>query len=312
VPVADEVGYLQRGPAPECRLFQKIAEQGHYAGRTQPTNTRQGTYAAAPSGALLGSANTNDPDQMAEMLQSALAKWKTLSQAERFLSDKPSRDSTKNQRWEESYPKDGLVLRVNARDLPRENLPNDWRAEAWNQDYAWFRKEEALMFLPTTLSTGTKRIVPEDLIHRIARCHLVDNVRGQTSVFPDKCIEKARLTAEVLEVKGDVAMLRYEGEARAFQEGDWPVGGYSDMHNPVKQMRSIEAKFLGHATYDSRQQRFISFEMMAIGARRGGTQYNCRGDDLAAAGMGIAFTLAHDEPSEHVAPASIWEYGWKW
>jgi len=84
-------------------------------------------------------------------------------------------------------------------DLPRENPPNDWRAEAWNQDYAWFRKEEGRMFLPMTLSTGTKHIIPEDLIHRIARCHLVDNVRGQTSVFPDKCIEKARLTAEVLE-----------------------------------------------------------------------------------------------------------------
>ena len=75
VPVADEVHRLQTVKDPEGLLFQKIAEQGHYAGFGPPkhTGTRQGTYAAAPSGILLASINSNDPARMAEMLEKALA-----------------------------------------------------------------------------------------------------------------------------------------------------------------------------------------------------------------------------------------------
>ena len=61
IPAADEVGRLQSGKDEECQLFQKIAEQGHYAGRTKPSRTRQGTYAITPDGTLLISWNTNDP-----------------------------------------------------------------------------------------------------------------------------------------------------------------------------------------------------------------------------------------------------------
>ena len=82
---ADEVSRLQRGKDPECALAQKVFEQGHYAGRTQPTNTRQGIYATAPSGVMLASINSNDPQRVARMLQSALDKWGALSEAERVL-----------------------------------------------------------------------------------------------------------------------------------------------------------------------------------------------------------------------------------
>ena len=42
IPAADEVGRLQSGKDAECRLFRKIAEQGHYAGRTQPSTHAPG------------------------------------------------------------------------------------------------------------------------------------------------------------------------------------------------------------------------------------------------------------------------------
>src|SRR5437016_2231892 len=86
IPVADEVNRLQSGRDPECRLFQKVAEQGHYGGRP---GTRQGTYAATPSGILLASINSNDPARVAAMLERALAKWETLSRAERLLAEDP-------------------------------------------------------------------------------------------------------------------------------------------------------------------------------------------------------------------------------
>ena len=62
VAVADEVGRLQRGTDAESKLFQGFCEQGHYGGRTQPTNTRQGIYAIAPSGRFLASINSTNPE----------------------------------------------------------------------------------------------------------------------------------------------------------------------------------------------------------------------------------------------------------
>ena len=70
IPAADEVGRLQSGGDAECQLFRKIAEQGHYAGRTQPSRTRQGTYATTADGTFLASWNKNDPRFVARSLPS--------------------------------------------------------------------------------------------------------------------------------------------------------------------------------------------------------------------------------------------------
>jgi hypothetical protein len=67
VPAADEVYRMQNlktSTDPECRLFQKFAEQGHYR---RPGTTRQGTYCVSPSGVLLGSINSNDPQRIADL-----------------------------------------------------------------------------------------------------------------------------------------------------------------------------------------------------------------------------------------------------
>src|SRR5579862_3315688 len=141
VPAADEVyrmQNLQTGTDPECRLFQKFAELGHYGGR--PGTTRQGTYVATPSGLLLASINSNDPRRIEDMLRRALAKWQTLTRAERLLPNDPNKQWAAIKRPERFYPEDGLVLYVTSRDLPREAskpqpAKGDWRANAWNLDY---------------------------------------------------------------------------------------------------------------------------------------------------------------------------------
>src|SRR5690606_1228809 len=133
--------------------------------RTTPTDTRQGTYAFAPSGAFLGSMNSNRPENMVKMLTEALAKWEALPEEDRYPEKLPTQWT-----WAELYPEDGLVLRTYSRDLPRDalELPGDWRAEAWNQDFAWFRKAELAGFLPQKLEAGAAREVPEKLVQRIA------------------------------------------------------------------------------------------------------------------------------------------------
>ncbi len=316
VPCADEVHALQTGKGPECDLFRKVAEQGHYAGRTKPSNTRQGTYATAPSGRLLASVNSNDPRRMARMLEEALAAWGKLGNDERFLSPPPAEAPEGRWRWENRHPADGLVLRVNVRDLPRaESAPgggdaHDWRGQAWNEDFAWFTREEARGFLPDETAPGATRSVPQRLVRRLARCHLLDIVRGQTSPFDDRHVERADLSATVVRREGDLVGVRLEGSSRTASAGEWRVHGLEE-RAPGKQSRGYDARLLGRAVYDLAAGRFVRFELLAVGSRWGATQYNCRADDLAPAPMGVALTLAGDSPAERVAPAFVWAYGWK-
>lgn len=238
--------------------------------------------------------NSNDAGHIARLLERSLAKWNTLKREERLLPDDPAKRQAEIKRPERYYPEEGLVLKVNSRDLPRDDKAAkparaDWRAQAWNQDFAWFTKKEAAQLVPAAPKVGTKQDVPLPLVHRIACAHLIDNVRGQTAPFSTRQLKKARLTAEVTAVKGDVISLRFEGETRT--EMEWP------------RKHGLDMRLLGKATFNTKTQRFVAFELVALGSRWGGTQLNSRWRDGDAAPIGILFTLAGDSPCERVAPA---------
>jgi hypothetical protein len=282
---------LQTGTDPECRLFQKFAELGHYR---RPGATRQGTYCVSPSGVLLGSVNSNNPERIADLLERSLAKWGTLPREERLLPADPRKQLADIRRPERHYPEDGLVLNVTSRDLPREKgtaspkKASRWDT-TWNQDFAWFTRAEARQFVPPEATVGKKKDLPAPLLHRIACAHLIDNVRGQTSPFDERQVKKARLATEVTAVEGDVVSLHLEGETRTAMEG--------------RREHGLDMRLLGKATFDLAKGRFRTFELVAVGSRWGGTQNNGRRGDADAAPIGILFTLAADSPCERVAPA---------
>lgn len=295
VPAADEVFRMQNlktGTDPECRLFQKFSEIGHYR---RPGTSRQGTYCVSPSGVLLGSINSNDPKRILDLMERSLAKWATLKREERLLPTDPRKQLADIKRPERYYPEDGLVLNVSSRDMPREqgkedSSPRSRRWEfAWNQDFAWFTKTEARQFVPAEAKVGQKQDLPIPLLHRIACAHLIDNVRGQTDPFNEKQVKKARMSTEVTALNGNVVSLRFEGETRTLMERQREHG--------------LDMQLLGKATFDLAKGRFLTFELVAIGSRWGGTRYNGRFGDPDAAPIGILFTLAEDTPCERIAPA---------
>ncbi len=313
VPAADEVGLLQRGRGPEGELFVKFAEKGHYGGRTEPTNTRQGIYCAAPSGEFLASINHNDPRQVEGMLRRALEAWDALPRAKRLPPAALAEAPEGRFRYETLFPADGLALHVFVRDLPRDgdDVAKDWRASAWNQDTAWFRREEARAFLPEVPTRGAVHEVPPALVRRLARCHLLDFVRGQTPALPEGAVEEAALTTEVLSVEGDVAALRLAGRTRTVHRGRWAVAGFRDMDRPSEQERGFDATLLGTARFDLAAGRFTAFELVAAGPRWGATQYNGRTGDAGPAPMGVVLVLDARNPPVPVAPAQIGSYGWR-
>ena len=315
VPAADEVGRLQRGTEADGRFFLTIAEQGHYGGR--PGHSRQGIYAATPGGLLLGSLNTGDPRRVAALLEHALARWEALPREERLQGAPPEEAFAGLRRAERFYPEDGLVLCVHARDLPRDEAAEDAAegaaegclTRAWNQEYAWFTKAEARRFVPEVPVVGQAHPVPAPLVRRLARCHLVDNVRGETTPFAEEDIRSARLLCRVTGVSPDAISLTLEGQSRTDVSGSWCVRGLQD-DTPTPQRRGFDCRMAGAATWDRAREAFTAFDLVALGTRRGGTRYNVRADGLAPAPMGVAFSLAGRSPAERVAPAHFRAYGW--
>jgi hypothetical protein len=299
VTVADEVGRLQRGKDAECSMFQSFCEEGHYGGRTVPTRTRQGIYAIAPSGRFLASVNSTQPDKVAAMLQKALAAWRELPDADRRLPPEKLRTLEATRRFEDRYPAGGLVLAEYVRDLGREVSARDWRTQAWNEDQAWFTEAEARAMVPAEVQAGAVVEVPERLVERLARLHLVDTVRGQSPSFPKDAVVTAELRSEVALVDGVRAHLRLAGRTHAQQKGRWVV---VDGNEPEEHERGVKTELTGRAVWDMEAERFVAFDLLAIGERWGATHYNERSRDLGPTRIGFAFVLA-GEGHSRVAPA---------
>lgn len=296
----DEVWRLHHLKDPACRLFQEFMNEGIYRDRLGHS-TRQGIFAIAPSGVLLADINTTRPGPMRQMLQRALRAWDELPKSERFLPYDPKTRRAQIQRKEQRFPKDGVAMRVNTRDLPRQGLPADWRAKAWNIDYAWFRADELRALLPKTVKKKATQPWPQPLVNRIARLHLTDYVRGQTTPYSAAQIYEASLETEVLKVKKGKVELRFSGKARLC------TGTWSDRPDG-NATRGVNATLLGKATWDRRRDRFTTFELVAVGVRWGKTQFNFREDDLDPSPIGWVFKLAPE--AERIAPAALGAYGW--
>jgi hypothetical protein len=93
------------------------------------------------------------------------------------------------------------------------------------------------------------------------------------------------------------------------QAGSWVIGGLGD-ENRTPQKRGYEPKLLGYADYDTASKTFKTFQLIALGQRWGGTQYNVRSGDLEPFPMVVVLELAGDSPADHVAPAYLYEYDW--
>lgn len=294
VPCADEVWRLHNLDEPDCLHFRKFCDEGGTLNGEGDRTTRQGTYCCTPSGKFLGSVNSRDPKRMAEMLRGALAKWKEIPKKERLLDSDPKETLKQINRAETKYPEDGLVLKVNSRDMPRKGLDeNDWRTNAWNFDFAWFNEDEVKTLLPKKFEKKHSWELPSNLVKRLARLHFVDNVRGQTPVYPADSVETAEITAVITKLRKGVVTFELTGNVKMAHDG-----------------RAMELKLLGECEWNTKKDKFDKFEIVAVGERTGRSQYNARQDDTGTAPIGFCLQIAGDKATDKVAPASFGEYGW--
>ena len=169
---------LQRVQDEDAFVFQEMANKGHYR---RVGGTRQGIYVCSPSGILLSSINSLNPDDVLEMIKSGLDKWNALPFSERQISSdfKPK----VRHRWENSYPGQGMVLNLSKIDLFTDPPVQSGRSDRWNIDHVWFNKDEARLWFPKDPQEGDFYELPDLLTDRLFCFHLVDNTRGQTLPF---------------------------------------------------------------------------------------------------------------------------------
>jgi len=305
VPAADEVWRLQNDDDPECLFFRRMTLGSEAVSK----GTLQGTYVFAPGGKLLARRNTNDPTAIAELLESALKQWESLPDSERRLADKSLVAS--GFRWEQSYPADGLVLRRTARDLPADGDSSAEAGGRFNRDAVWFSAQEARAFLAETPKPGQRHALPDRLTRRFSCLVLVDNVGGQTVPYHRSEDTGSELWTVVTELTDEHVVLSIHGHTGAVAKGPWLFEDGNDWKPPTDQQwpHSISTRVLGSATYNLEAERFVSFELLALGKRRGRTVNQAR-RDVSASGVGFVCELAPE--GWRVPPTFIDVYDADW
>lgn len=198
IPVAIDQAYQRRQKDNEGRFYQKIANQGP---RKIGRGTTQGLYTADAAGTLLAFTNNRGAQRVQRMLQTALQKHQPVKVA---AITKGLPDA----RYNPQPPEGGLVVRVTSKILSGYEEPeNEFRRifqTSLGRDNLWIRADEH-----TKLAKGQ---LPKSLLKRLARYHLVDNTRGEPTMWRENEIEKLegkitngqlRATVQLKTAKGD-------------------------------------------------------------------------------------------------------------
>lgn len=246
--------------------------------------TKQGIYIMGPDAEYLEAkfASSNAADILARMKR-ALERWETLRKEKSYANQPvphipygPPPSLVGNRKF---------VLQVNLRDLPRgggdrsgarfENVGHmdepwfEFSKWAWNQNWISFDDPRAFV-----TSSEAEVAVASNLIRRIAMEVLVDNVRGQAPTWRTEHVKKASLTMRRFAVSGDRWSIEYRGAANM----DAGAQGFS-------------CSVYGQAVWNEKEGKFESFDLVAIGDRRGAWRFNNRERDPGPAPMGVAISV---------------------
>lgn len=304
VPVAVNVSHLQYQQDREGLLFRKIAEQGHYAGRTKPTATRQGLYIATIDGNLLASENTGSAIEVMRLMQKGLNGWNRGDKNRKGLFQSQAQTDEK---YNVPFPEGGLILRQTMRDLPRPDQPYH-KTDRHNFDHVWMTAEEVKAFVPVEVEPGFSYKIPEKIVRRWVRWHLLDQVKGESAPWKDSEIVDASIIATVTQVGGATAgppriRIRLSGKANCVCP---PTGEINPFTNDkVTTERGIDAAIRGWLTYDTKTESFTDFDMLAFGERWGTSTYSFRHQDLERSPIGFVFELLESKPENKIKPGFL-------
>ena len=280
----------------QYRLVEQVLEQTVY----HQISGAQGLYIITPSGRLIaGTTRHSDPQLVLAEMRKGLEAYAKLPKSERLLPRAPDTRTDKLDVPAEDAepPRDGLVLRMVSRGLPTPGISEqDTRHSSFYKlDRVWFTKEQARAFLPAELKAGSNTQVRGAAWAILVRLNLGTFIQPNPA-WNAEDVRKAVLNSEVTAVKDGIAELRFDGEA--------DLQANNQYNN-----RTYSPKLLGKASYDIKAQKFLSFELVAVGTHTMGD----RGDDPRTPGpksmqLGVHFTLNGTNANDEVVPHYYRQY----
>lgn len=266
VPVAINQAFQRRQQDGEGAFYRRIASQSPRGGGDW-SQTTQGFYIATPDGELLLYNNNRSPERLRRLMREALAEFAEREPVEVEVADLGERD----EEFHPEPPEGGLVVRVHAKVLggyePTDDPVRQMFHEALSRDNLWVTAEEQ-----DTLARGE---FPEALAQRIARYHLIDNTRGEPTMWRPHHVRSLEMTLENGVLRG-AAHLESEG-------GDT---GY-------------EVALLGRVTVED--GRVVGFALAAEGDYWGHTRYT-PGCPEGRFPLAVVFRLADGEDAADAIP----------
>ena len=169
VPVAIDQHIHRRLDSAEGRLFDEVVKRARLA----PGATVQGFYVFTSSGEVLAYRHTHDPAVVRQMLLSALENPPSPSSSSAWIDD------FEDASFALKTPPGVVVLDVTSKVLDGYGDPESHRQKilqtSQGRDHCWILNDEVLSL--------SQRIVPDSLLIRMARFHLVDNTRGEPPMW---------------------------------------------------------------------------------------------------------------------------------
>ena len=249
--MAIDQAYQRRQKDAEGLFYQKIANQGP---RKVGGGTTQGRYIATADGEFLGFNNNRDTGRLLNLMREALAKFAPKEVAV-IEPGEPDR------KYAYAPPEGGLVVRVNSRVLGGYGETTDeWQKmfqEGLGRDNLWIRQDEH-----EALVRGE---VPESLVLRLARFHLVDNTRGEPPMWEEGEIAAHSVVLKDGQLSGQVHLKSKSGD------------------------REFKTDLLGFV--EVKETRIVRFDLVAKGLFRGDGAFT-QGAPEGEYPLAIAFRVA--------------------
>ena len=261
IPVAIDQAYQRRQKDNEGKFYQKIANQGP---RKVGRGTTQGFYTADAAGRLLAFTNNRGADRVLRMINGSLEKHRPVK-ATAIAKGAP------DARYNPKLPKGGLVVRVTSKVLGGYEEPkNEYRKifqQSLGRDNLWISASEHAAL--------TKDRLPQSLLQRLARFHLVDNTRGEPPMWRENEIQKLQGTLRNGQLRATVQLKTAKGD------------------------RGYETELLGHI--ETKAGKVTRLDVVAKGEFWGEGTYT-RNAPKGRFPLAIAFTLADGKDAADTIP----------
>lgn len=218
-------------------------------------------------GKFLGYNNNRSPERVLALLKKGLADYKPKK------VDVKS-DVKLEKRFDRTLPEGGLVIDVFSRILgdpyeKSDQLFDKIKAKSTGRDHLWLVKKDIESLVPKK----DKYSVPENIIRRIVRFHLIDNTRGEPPMWQKEEV-KAEMTITVIKKEGDQTELRLDGNVQlATSNND----------------RGYNAKLAGFITF--KKDKITRFDIISKGDFWGEGTYT-KGAPKGKFTLAVAFTLS--------------------